>query len=96
MAAQHLQQRHLRLGAGRLDLREQRRLGDRQPDPQPDRHEDAGEQEGHPPAPGQERRLRQQAVQDPEHGRGEKVPGGHADLWPAGVEASPVRIAMLH
>ena len=78
-----------------LHLAEQRALGDRQPDPQPDDDQQAAEQERHPPAPGQEGRFGGDRPHQRQHPVGEQQPDRYADLRPARVEPAPVRIAGL-
>jgi hypothetical protein len=91
----HLEQGHLGLLARLLDLHEQRALGDGRPDPEPDQHERARQEERDAPAPRQERLLGQHEVQQGEHAGGEQVAHGHADLRPARVEPALVGRAVL-
>ena len=90
VALDHLDERHPRLLARAFHLLEQGALGDRHADPQPDQHERAGEEERNSPAPGQERVLGEQQVEQAQHTRGEQVTHRDADLRPACVEASTV------
>jgi hypothetical protein len=65
------------------------RLLDVAPDVVADDHHDGAHQEGDPPAPGHERRIRHEVRQRQEDGRGEDLPGLHALEGEAGEEAAP-------
>ena len=54
------------------------------------------EQERHPPAPGQERRLRQRRTEHGEDASGQQQPGGYAHLRPGAVEAALAGWGVLH
>jgi hypothetical protein len=83
------------LGAGVLDPLERRGLVQPQPHEQPDGDQDGAEQERDPPAPGQERLVRGDLLDDQEHDRGQEQAGGHAHLRPAAEEAAPALRGVL-
>src|SRR5512133_2377044 len=78
--AQHVQDRHGRLGPGLFDPLEGRGLIQPQAHEQPDADQDGAEQERDPPAPGQERRIRGGLLDDQEHHRGQNRPAG-TPIW---------------
>src|SRR5207302_9737567 len=74
---------------------EHRRLENAEPDVQADTDQDDADQEGNPPAPGQERRTGE-VLGDQGHDRGQEETHRNPELGPTAQEALPLLASPLH
>ncbi len=83
------------LRVGLLHLAEQRALGDRHPDPQPDEHQQPLSRNGTRQPQDSNAASVVSAAHQGQDAVGQQQPDRHADLRPAGVEPTALRVARL-